>query len=358
MKIHVIRPEELSPQQIQCWSGMMSPKDVTDGPFFHPDYVIALGRFREPVRVAVITEHGREVAFFPFEQNGKTGHPLGIKLCDFQGIIRAPETKLDIRGLLAGCGLTSWHFDHVVASQPEFRGWHLRVEDSVYIDLARGFDAYITEQKRAGIGSVSQTYRLRRKLEREVGPLRFVWHSTDRAVFETLLEWKSEQRKQTGTFNVMQFEWVTQALDAIRQIGSEDFGGVLSALYVNDTLIAAALCMRTKTVLHKWFSTYQVDLRKYSPGHLLSLAMIEEAATRGIERIDLGRGEEVYKRIWSSGSIPVGEGAVDLNAIRHLSRTGWYRACHTIRNSRLREPIQIPKRMIRYFVRKKKMGQT
>ncbi len=358
MNIQIIRPDELTPRQIQIWAGMMNSSDGTDSPFFHPEYVITLGRFRAPVRVAIVTENGREVAFFPFERHGKIGRPLGIKLCDFQGIVRTPEVVIDVRELLAGCGLTVWKFDHVVASQPEFQDWHLRIEDSPYIDLSHGFEAYVAERKNAGVGSLSETRRKYRKFEREIGPLRFAWHAPDSEAFNTLLEWKSAQRKRTGTFDALQFEWVTQTLAAIREIHSEDFGGVFSTLHVDDTLVAVFLGMRTKTVLHKWFSAYNVELSKYSPGHLLSLAIIEEAAKQGLQRIDLGRGEDAYKRSLNSGSNLVGEGAVDLNPLRHMTRRCWYQICHQIRNSPLRGPAQIPKRMVKDFIRKREMHSS
>ena len=353
MNVRVIRPKELTPQQIKLWSGMMRPEDVTDSPFFHPEYVITLSRFREPIRIAVITENNREVAFFPFEQHGKTGRPLGIHLCDFQGIVRAPKTKLDVRELLAGCGLTSWHFDHVVASQPEFQAWHLRVEDSPYIALSSGFDVYAEQQKQAGRKLIPKTNAFRRKAERDLGPVRFEWHTSDRTVFETLLKWKSAQREQTGTFDILQFGWVSQTLDALRKIHSEDFGGVLSALYINDTLAAASLNMKTSTVLHMWFMTYDVAFGPYSPGHILTLATIQAAAAQGIQRVDLGRGENAYKKRLNSGCLLVGEGTVDLNSLRHKMRGLGYQTYRRISNSRWYGAIQAPKRMVRNFTRKR-----
>jgi len=352
MNVHVIRPEELTPQQIQLWSGMMRPEDVTDGPFFHPEYVITLGRFREPVRVAVITEHEQEVAFFPFEQHGKTGRPLGIKLCDFQGIARAPGIQLDARKLLSACGLSSWHFDHVVVSHPEFKDWPLRVEDSPYIDLSSGFEAYVAQQKQTGRKIIPKINTFRRRAERDLGPVRFEWHSSDSADFETLLAWKSDQRKQTGTFDILQFDWVTQTLDALRKNYSENFGGVLSTLHINDELAAVSLNMRTRSVLHTWFISYSLPFGKYSPGHILSLAVIEAAAERGIQRVDLGRGDDSYKKRINSGSIRVGEGAVDLNPLRRLTRRAKYKVFDRIRDTRLYGAIQTPKRMVRNFLYK------
>jgi len=355
MNIQVIRPEELTARQIKLWVGMMNAEDVTDSPFFHPGYIITLSRFREPVRVAVVTENGEEVAFFPFERQGGTGRPLGVKLCDFQGIVRSPGTVLDTRELLAGCGLKTWIFDHVVASQPEFRDWQLRVEDSPYVDISEGFDAYTAQQKEAGHKTIARIRKKQRKVAREVGPIRFEWHSSDPEVFQKLLEWQSAQRKNTGTFDILQFEWVVKAMDAIRRIDSEDFGGVLSSLHINNTLAAVFFSMRTATVLHQWVVAYNVNLRKYSPGNLLHLLSVQAAAERGIKRVDLGRGGEPYKKRQGTGVILVGEGAVDLNPLRHMGRSFLYKTYKKICNSRLYELSETPRRQIRNFTKRKSM---
>ncbi len=358
MNVHVILPEELTPQQIQLWSGMMRPETVTDGPFFHPEYVITLGRFRESVRIAVITENNREVAFFPFEKHGRTGKPLGIKLCDFQGVIHAPEYPVNMRELLGMCQLTQWQFDHVTADSPEYKEWLLRTEASPYIDLSDGFDSYCTQKKEAGSQIIRNTNKTRRKIDREAEPTRFEWHSTERNVFETLLKWKSAQREQTGTFDVTQFEWVTQLLDRLRNSKSDDFGGNLSALYSGDTLIAASLGLRTRTVLHRWFSSYNVNFSRYSPGSLLMIATIKAAAERGIRRIDMGRGDEAFKQRWGSGTILIGEGAVDLNPVRRTTRDIGYRTFLRIRKSGLYDTLQKPKRVVRYWIQKKRMKRV
>ena len=347
MNVSVVRPNELTPEQICAWSDMMSSEDLTDSPFFHPAFTEILARFRKQVCVAVITQNEHPVAFFPFEKHGKTALPLGVKLSDFQGIIRAPGITVNVRQLLADCGLTSWRFNHAVTTHSEMKRWLLRIEDSPFIDTSGGFEAYVQKCKAGGGKTIMKTRRKWRKLEREVGPLRFEWDSSDRCAFDTLLAWKSAQRQQTGTHDLLQYDWAVQALDAIRSTHLEDFGGVLSTLHAGNTLAAVFLNMRSRTVLHEWFIAYNIDFYDYSPGSLLKLAYIEAAAERGIKRVDLGRGAVGYKQSWSTGSLPVGEGAADLNPLRHLNRCVQYRVFSTLRNTKLYEALQGPKRIIR-----------
>ncbi len=349
MDIQLLTPSELTESHRDLWKQMMQTEQISDGPFFHPDYTTILGEHRKQIRVAVVSEQNRPIAFFPFEKHGKCGKPLGIKLCDFQGIVRATGAHIDAAELLRGCDLKKWQFDHLVSSQPEFQSWEMRQDDSLYIDLTNGYEAYLEERKRAGTSQITVYNRKSRKLERDLGPVTFQWHTNRREVFETILELKSAQRKRTGTFDILQFEWVKEFLNQIRTTHCDRFEGVLSTLQVNDQLIAAHLGMKTDTVFHYWFPVYDPKFQKYSPGLILLLKTAEAAAKKGIQRIDLGKGGERYKRSLGSGSIPVGEGVVDERAIHHIARSMWFRTREWIRATPLRKTLQYPKRLIRSF---------
>jgi len=349
MDINVINPNEVTESQRDLWKQMMTTEHATDSPFFHPEYVTILGEYRKQVRVAVVTEQSQPVAFFCFEKHGQAGRPLGIKLCDFQGIVRASEISIDAQELLKGCDLKNWQFDHLVSSQPEFSDWQMREDDSLYIDLSAGYDAYLEERKQAGTSQISVFNRKHRKLERDVGPITFEWHTDQKDVFETILELKSAQRKRTGTFDILQFDWVKEFLNKIRSTQADGFEGVLSALRVNNQLIGAHLGMKTGTVLHHWFPVYDQSFNKYSPGLILLIKTAQVAAENGIQRIDLGKGDERYKKSLGSGSISVGEGVADSRAVHHAMRSMWFHTREWIRASPLRKTLQYPKRIIRSF---------
>ena len=101
------------------------------------------------------------------------------------------------------------------------------------------------------------------------------------------------------------------------------FKGILSALYFDDRLVAVHFGMMTGQVLHWWFPAYDPSLRKYSPGLILLLETARTAAQQGIERIDLGKGEERYKLSFMTGSQTVYEGSVDCNAFLHTVRVNY-----------------------------------
>lgn len=356
MNINVINPNDITESQCEIWKRMMTANHTTDSPFFHPEYVKILSDFRKQVRVAVVTEQSQPVAFFAFEKHGQAGRPLGIKLCDFQGIVRTPETIIDARKLLEGCDLKSWQFDHLVSSQTEFESWQMRKDDSLYIDLSAGYEEYLKERKQSGTSQISKFKRKYRKLEREIGEVKFDWHTDQKEVFDTILELKSAQRKRTGTFDILQFDWVKQFLDKIRQTHSEGFEGVLSVLRVNDQLIGAHMGMKTSTVLHHWFPVYDQSFNKYSPGLILLLKTAQAAAENGVQRMDLGKGDERYKKSLGSGSIFVGEGVADMRPVHHAVRSMWFHTREWIRASALRKSLQYPKRIIRSFNTKNAMN--
>ncbi len=349
MDINIIKPDQTTEDQRAQWIGMMTEKHATDSPFFHPEYVTILAKYRKQIRVAIVTEQNQPVAFFPFEKHGTSGRPLGIKLCDFQGIVQSSNRTIDPQELLQGCGLKNCHFDHLVSSQQEFADWQMRVDDSLFMNLSDGYAAYTEQRKRSGSSQIKNINRKQRKLQREMGTVKFEWHTNQQEVFDTILKWKSAQRKQTGTFDILQFDWVKQFLNNIRCNQSNGFEGVLSGLYVKDQLVAAHLGMKTDKVFHHWFPVYDPALYKYSPGSILLLETAQAAAKRGIQRIDLGKGDERYKTSLGSGSISVSEGVAELRPVHHAVRSLWFRTRERMKTSPIRNLVQFPKRIIRSF---------
>ena len=59
--------------------------------------------------------------------------------------------------------------------------------------------------------------------------------------------------------------------------------------------------MLTQKMLHYWFPAYHPAFAKYSPGTELLLRVAEHAAQRGIEKLDLGSGDDPYKNKFCNG---------------------------------------------------------
>jgi CelD/BcsL family acetyltransferase involved in cellulose biosynthesis len=83
----------------------------------------------------------------------------------------------------------------------------------------------------------------------------------------------------------------------------------LGALCFNSEAIAVAYCLvdpigRPARAQYFYLTTYAMEYAELHPGTLLLALMIEHAAEEGVERIDMLRGEESYKRLWHVESIP------------------------------------------------------
>jgi CelD/BcsL family acetyltransferase involved in cellulose biosynthesis len=302
------------------WEELHEADGGLGGPFLHPAYVRAVGEVRAGVEVGVITQKDEAVGFLPFQRSWLgVGGAVGSRLCDVAGAIVRPHVSWDPASFASTVGLRTLRLPNVPASMTEFAPFQQDGGLAPLIDLSGGFEAYRRTRLGSGSSFMSQLERKARKLEREVGPMRFEWHTTDDTVFDTLLSWKAAQRKQTRTPNILHLPWARALIERLRAHEGDTFGGVLSALYVGDTLAAAHFGLRTRRVLHYWIPAYSEELARYSPGVLALVELARAAAERGIQRIDLGSGEERYK-------LQAATGAVDMK-LATVSTSAALRAC-------------------------------
>jgi CelD/BcsL family acetyltransferase involved in cellulose biosynthesis len=348
MKVTVLPIGELGPSLLARWAEIQGAAPFLDSPYFAPGYARCAADSHDAVEVAILEDGARIIGFFPFERDGgNVGYPVGRSFSDFHGVIAGAATRLDARALLRGCGLSGWRFDHLLAGQEPFRAFHWSEAPSPYVDLSNGFEGYRAERKRAGSREIEKILYEARKAERREGKIRFEFHTEDDAAYAMLMRWKSAQLKASGQPNLLALPRVQRFLDRVRRTKDDGFTGVLSALYVGDTLAAVHLGMQTRTVMHYWLPAYNADLAAVSPGHLCFIEVAKAAAAMGVRRIDLGKGPEAYKQRLMSGSIPVAEGAIELRA--HVAAF-WhtrYKAKNWLRRSPLGDVLRRPARWLR-----------
>jgi CelD/BcsL family acetyltransferase involved in cellulose biosynthesis len=293
---------------------------------------------RDDVEVAVLEDRDQPVAFLPFQRSRRNvGKPVGDGLNDFQGLIGSAAVTCDPIELLQACGLKAWHFNHLICEQGLFSAFVRREADSPFADLSDGFNAFLSHRKN-GRSLMSEFRQKSRKLSREVGPLRFEFHVNDRVVLKTLFAWKSEHIRRAGAPSIIDYSWVRGLIERIHAYQSPDFSGVLSVLYAADRVAAISFGMRSRSVLHEWFNTYNLELARCSPGLLCWIETLKMAASSGIRRLDFGKGSAEYKHRLMSGATKVAEGTVDVSRGTALARRASWVARRLIRTSPLAKP--------------------
>src|SRR5262249_34318420 len=158
---------------------------------------------------------------------------------------------------------------------------------------------------------IKKTYSLMRRIEREVGPLRFVTESNDLTSLATVLVWKSEQYRRSSSTDLFKPGWIREAVNRILETRVDAFAGVLSLLYAGDWLIAGHFGMRSRRVWHYWFPAYDPEAARYSPGLMLLLKMAEHAPVVRTATIDLGKGMSLYKERLMNSSLLLASGRLE-----------------------------------------------
>jgi CelD/BcsL family acetyltransferase involved in cellulose biosynthesis len=347
MKVHVINGRALDAAIHQQWQQLQGANPSLGSPYFCVEFTEAVALTRTDVEVAVIEVGGNVVAFFPFQRNRwSVGKPVGGIISDYQGIICNPDFACDPTELLRACSLLAWDFDHLLVSQSFFARYHRHQEGSPILDLSNGYAAYATQTHAARV----KLGKLQRRLERDVGSLRFVFHSDSTSDLAQVLAWKSAQYQASDVRDIFAATWVRKTVEQIHGIQSPKFSGVLSLLYAGDRLIAGHFGMRTSQIWHYWFPSYDPNYSRYSPGFTLLLKMAEAAPSLGIKTIDLGKGISSYKERLRNGYVMVADGSVEPSSLLKIGRQLKKHSRSALREFLLRTPLDEPaRRLVNYF---------
>jgi CelD/BcsL family acetyltransferase involved in cellulose biosynthesis len=291
------------------WRAMQAAAPQLHNPFLSAEFTLAVGRAREAARVAVLEEGQQVVGFLPYELAGfGVGKAIGAGLSDCQGLICRPGCGWDPRAFLRGCGLAVWEFDHLVGSQlPLFCDRGVRWPSPV-MDLVNGYEAYLEGRRLESKKIVKTTFWKQRKMQREVGDIRFDFDCRDLGTLSALIRWKSAQYARMLEYDRFADPRTVEIVEDLFHTQTAECAGTLSVMYAADRPVAAHFGLRSSTVLACWFPAYDGAFAKYSPGLQLHFMMAEAAAARGIRYLDLGKGHLEYKESLKSGDLEVAEG--------------------------------------------------
>jgi len=315
----LIEVGDLDARLVEAWRAIQECDDRFESPFFCPEFTQMVGSVRRDVRVVVIEASGKPVGFFPHQRAwlGR-GRPVGGPLSDYHGVIAPAGGDWSLDALMRTARLSVWKFDHLVGDVERFEPHVTARATSPRIDLGGGYERYVQDRREAGSDLVAKTEKSARKMARELGALRFTLHEEGEEAIRTMISWKSEQYRETGTSDAFGVHWTGDLLRRIAATQTAGFAGVCSVLRAGDRIVAVHVGMRSARVLHYWFPAYDPAHGKYSTGVILILRMAQALAASGVQTIDLGKGDSPYKQRLMTGAVELREGLV---ASRSLAAT-------------------------------------
>jgi CelD/BcsL family acetyltransferase involved in cellulose biosynthesis len=224
--------------------------------------------------------------------------------------------------LLTG-GARGFSFDHLLPTCPDFAPFAESSRPSPYLDVTGGLDGYLGRASRSGKDNMSQARRRTAKAERELGAVKFEADIVDEDALRQVIELKRAQYAATGARDYVADPDREALLTRLLHTRDPGFAGVLSTVYAGPHLLAAHFGIRSGRVLHWWFPVYDPAHSALAPGWVLLRELVAAAPALGIDRIDLGRGDDEYKRRAKTGEVLVSQGVVTRSTTRKaLRRTG------------------------------------
>ncbi|MFI7701643.1 GNAT family N-acetyltransferase [Nonomuraea sp. NPDC049480] len=324
--------DALTAAELDAWHALRAANPALDSPYFHPGFAAAVHAGGRDVHVAVGAGNG---VFLPHHREGRLLRPVGWPGADFQGPIAAAGAAFQPLDLL-GNGAGAYEFDHLLEEAPGFDRWVISRRPSPYLDVTGGLTGYLGRASRSGKDNMGQARRRAAKAGRELGTVRFEADSTDATALKQVIELKRAQYAATGAKDYFAEPDRVRLLENLLRTRGTDFGGVLSTLHAGEHLLAAHFGLRSGAVLHWWFPVYDPAYARLSPGWILLRELVAAAPALGIARIDLGRGEDEYKRRAKTGESVVCQGIVTRNPARRAAASALSKAKEIARTVRSR----------------------
>jgi len=351
VEIDVINPRLLPPDMTDRWRALQRLDPAWDSPFLSPLWAKAAERARGVpdggVRVAALLVAGRFCGFMAARAGGVTAMAAGAPMCDYQGLVAEPGLMVDPKQLARALGVHRFDFTHMLEAQSAFAPHAQGRADSWICDLADGYEAYAAERKAAGVDTLKDLDKKRRRAERESGRVVFTAFSDSRADFERLLVLKRAQFLATGQTNIFAAGWPLRLVEDLFRTREPDFGGGLFTLHIGDRLAAAQFNLAGARSLHAWLIAHEPAFERYSPGLLLFQSMLRWMDETPYDRLDFGPGDYRFKRQLANGRQGLMHGYVAIPSPAALVRGAAYRVRRAAEALPLGEVSHLPGKAMR-----------
>lgn len=144
--------------------------------------------------------------------------------------------------------------------------------------------------------------RQRRRLEREVGPIRFELDDTRPEVFDACVQWKSSQYVASGFPDMFANPRNITFFRRLRERGVL----MVSSLCAGDSLLAVHFGSWHDQRFGWWIPTYDPKFSRFSPGRVMLDELMKASFDRGDREFDFLIGDESYKFLYATHNRVIG----------------------------------------------------
>jgi CelD/BcsL family acetyltransferase involved in cellulose biosynthesis len=318
LRVETVRPNELGAGECALWRSFQMRSLEFQHPFLGPEFAQAVDRVTDRARVAVLLDGNAVVGFLPYRL-GAFGWAKGIggHIGNRQAFVGAPGVECRWPDILSLASIDVLRLSDLVGVQSASPS--LRIMPCSVVDLTHGWNAFLEAAK--SHKSVKRALQRERKLERERAPYEFKAGVPDAKDFAQLITWKADRYRGSGHPNPFARAETRALLDVLSEGPRGAVRPIFSALTCEGRLVAADFSLTTDAIFAGWFCSHDPEYGQYAPGWVRMLRTIEFAASDGIERVDLSRGDEPYKESLKTGNIGVATGYL----ARPTARTAVFR---------------------------------
>jgi CelD/BcsL family acetyltransferase involved in cellulose biosynthesis len=321
MRVTLHDVSDLSTEQIQSWDDLLERDTAFTSPFLSYGFCRAVDELRGGVRVLQFEDADRTRGFLPFQlRKGRSflGHAqkVGAEMSDYFGCVGDSGLKLQPDRILKAARLSSLRFDHGNAETCPFVFEDAEEQIGVRV-RANDFPCFMAALKAADKYFVKTVTRAESQLAADSGAISFRWHTDDPSGdLDRLIAVKRQQYGRTNKPDNLGAGWQSALLrrllcgSAIRNCQP-----ILSSLYSGGAWLASNLSLGCGNVLHIWFPAYDVNYRRYGPGHMLFLKLIQAGIERGFTLFDFGEGESAYKKKYLGETYSLWKGVVTTHSV-------------------------------------------
>lgn len=308
MRLYDTCIDKIGDSDRELWRSLASPNGHLVSPYLLPEFADLIHAQRGDVRVVIAEQDNTPVGFFAYHAPvSGIARPVGAPLSDYQGFACVPGFKVNSQKLLEAMQAQALIYDNWHGHAP---GKVRKRHGSSMIDLTQGVQAWKARRKSQAKNQFKKIAQRIRKAEREFGEVRIVFGDPNGERFEFLRKHKSAQFRETGLVDLTKSGWTARAFEEAASCQSGPLNGLVASLYLGDTLVAVEMGLVSESTYHSWIPTYDPAFSTVSPGLLLLNGIIEHAEELGLEFIDLGAGDQCYKKYFTDFEAPMASGRV------------------------------------------------